>query len=120
MPDNRAVALVDDDPAILDALRFVLELDGYQVAAYDSAPAFLEDQATQPACLITDQHMLGMTGLDLVARLRSQGRNIPALLITGSSSPTIVARASQLGIRVIDKPPNAEELWTFIKAHTSP
>ena len=112
------VAVVDDDPAVLDSLKFLLELAGHPVATYRSAIAFLEDRTAQPACLILDHHMPRMTGLELAARLRAQGGGIPVLLITGSPSPAIIARAAELGIKkVLDKPPTEDELLSFVDAH---
>ena len=113
----RVVAIVDDDSAVLDSLKFLLEVVGYQVATYASAQAWLGDKSITPACIIVDQHMPGMTGLELVQRLRADGVGIPVLLITGSSSPAIVARAAQLGVeKVLEKPPEEDDLLTFVRA----
>lgn len=113
----RVVAIVDDDSAVLDSLKFLLEVVGYRVATYASAQTYLSDGAISPACLILDQHMPGMTGLDLVQRLRDDGASIPVLLITGSPSPAIVARAAQLGIeKVLEKPPEEDDLLSFVRA----
>lgn len=117
MSSSRGIAMVDDDLAVLDSLKFLLELDGYSVATYNSASAFLDDLATDSVCLIVDQHMPHMTGLELATRLRADGDCIPVLLITGSASPAIVARAAQLGIEVLEKPPDEEAMLKFIKAH---
>lgn len=117
MTDNPlgTVAIVDDDHAVLDSLKFLLEVVGHQVATYASAEAFLEDLERRPACAIIDQHMPGMTGLDLTQTLRDQGNNIPILLVTGSPSPAIVARAALLGIvNVLEKPPDEQDLLNFI------
>ena len=62
MSDSRVVAVIDDDVAVLDSLKFLLEVVGYAVVAYNSAAAFLDDRVTRPACLIVDQHMPLMTG----------------------------------------------------------
>jgi len=113
-----AVAIIDDDPAVLDSLRFLLEVAGHTVATYASAAAFQADSVTKHACLILDHHMPQMTGLELVARLRAAGTAIPVLLITGSPSPAIVARAEELGIgRVLEKPPSERDLLSFVDAH---
>lgn len=118
MSHNRIVALVDDDLAVLASLTFLLELAGYKVAAYSSALAFLDDGGNGAACLIVDQHMPHMTGLELAARLRTEGASIPVLLVTGSPSPTIAARAAELEIDgVLEKPPNEHDLLRFIDAH---
>lgn len=115
---GNAIAVVDDDPAVVDSLKFLLETVGYSVVTYASAGAFLADDVVTPACLILDHHMPQMTGLELVARLRSAGASIPILLITGSPSPAIVARAAQLGIeKVLEKPPGEHDLLDFVNAH---
>jgi two-component system response regulator FixJ len=117
--DDRFVAIVDDDLAVLDSLRFLLELEGHKVRTFSSAARFLDNRPASPACLIADQHMPGMTGLDLVARLRGEGINVPILLITGARSATIDARAAQLGVEsVLDKPPAEEEVLRFVRSHS--
>jgi FixJ family two-component response regulator len=117
MSGSRVVAVVDDDLAVLDSLKFLLETAGYAVAAYNSATAFLADGSSRPACLIVDQHMPMMTGLELAARLRDEAAAVPVLLITGSPSPAIVARANQLGIAMLEKPPAEDDVLTFIDRH---
>jgi FixJ family two-component response regulator len=113
------VAVVDDDSAVLDSLKFLLELAGYKVGTYDSAMAFLKDRASRPACLILDQHMPQMTGLELAAKMRTQGMATPILLISGALSSSIIARAAQIGIeRVLGKPPAEDDLLNFVEAHS--
>jgi len=115
---SAAVVVIDDDPAVRDALKFLLEVAGYSVADYASAAAFLDDRTAQPACVIVDQHMLRMTGLDLVVRLRAGGVCVPILLITGSPSPAIAAQAAELRVeKVLEKPPDERELLSFVAAY---
>jgi two-component system, LuxR family, response regulator FixJ len=114
---SRVVALVDDDLAVLESLRLLLELAGYTVAAYSSAAAFLDDHTADPACLISDHRMPRMTGLDLASRLRGEGFGTPILLITGSPSRAIIARAALLGIDVLEKPAHESDIMRFIDAH---
>jgi two-component system, LuxR family, response regulator FixJ len=112
------VAIVDDDGAVLDSLKFLLEVIGYAVATYASPKAFLADSGSPPACLIVDQHMPEMTGLELAQTLRDGGDGIPILLITGSPSPAIVTRAAQLGIvKVLEKPPEEHDLLDFVSSY---
>jgi two-component system response regulator FixJ len=117
MSPSQIVAVVDDDLAVLDSMKFLLEAAGYEVAAYDSATAFLADRAALPACLIVDQQMPNMTGLDLVRHLRKCDVSVPALLITGSPTQSIVARANELGVKVLEKPPVETEVIKFIDAN---
>jgi len=81
------VAVVDDDVAVLDSFKFMLEMAGFVVATYPSAIAYLQHQGMDPRCLILDQHMPEMTGLELTTRLRADGVTIPVLLVTSASSP---------------------------------
>lgn len=105
----------DDNTALLHSLKFLLGTEGYVVVAHASALAFLDDRATQPGCLIVDQQMPGMTGLELVARLRAAGTRIPVLLMTGLLSSDMAARAAQLGIeKVLEKPPEPDALLKFV------
>lgn len=114
--DVRAIALVDDDPAVRDSMRFLLDIAGHSIETYGSAGEFLEQcNLDRVAGLILDHHMPVMTGLELAAQLRLQGRHFPILLITGSPSPAIVARAAELGIEdVLEKPPSETDLLKFV------
>ena len=114
------VAIVDDDAAVRDSLRFLLEIIGYSVETFASAAEFLKTDKQHLACLFLDYQMPEMSGIELAERLRADGSDIPILLITGSSSPAIVARAAELGItRVLEKPPTEEDLLDFINATRS-
>ncbi len=112
-----AVAVIDDDAAVLDSLHFLLEVAGYRVKSYGSAAAFLADDGPRPDCLVLDHHMPQMTGLDLVERLRADGTTVRIMLITGSSSPAIRERAARLGVvKVLEKPPAEHDLLDFVAA----
>ena len=110
------VAIVDDDDAVRDSLQFLLEIAGFQVAAYSSAQQFLND--AKPAdlrCLVVDQHMPDITGLQLVTQVRAQGTRLPIALITGSPSLDLVRRARELGITtVLEKPLTDDILLDFV------
>jgi two-component system, LuxR family, response regulator FixJ len=105
--EPRKVAIVDDDHAVRKSLRFLLEVYGHPVGTFASAADFLKADIRGSACLVLDHHMPRMTGLELVERLRAEGVGIPILLISGMTSPAIVARPAERGIeRVLDKPPS--------------
>lgn len=100
-----AVVLVEDDAALLSALSFSLGIEGHEVFAYSSAEAMLADGLPSGAiCLVVDQQLPGMSGLDLVETLRDAGLSQPAILITGRLNREARARAHAIGIRVVDKP----------------
>ncbi len=114
---RRLVAVVDDDDAVRDSLRFLLEIACHAVATYASAAQFLLDAPVdQLSCLVVDQHMPDQTGLQLVSRLRSQGITLPVALITGSPSPDMVRLARELDVaKVLEKPLDDEVLLDFIE-----
>jgi two-component system response regulator FixJ len=117
MSGNGVVAVIDDDAAVLVSMKFLIGLYGYKVAAYGSALAFLNDRQGNHACLITDQQMPDMSGLELAELLHARVDRIPVLLITASPTPAIVARAALLGIEVLEKPARPEALLKFLSAH---
>ena len=81
------VLVVDDDEAVRDSLKFVLELEGLQVRLYAGAAQLLRDVALPTdGCLLVDYRMPDMDGLELVARLRARNVALPAILITGRLS----------------------------------
>jgi two-component system response regulator FixJ len=114
--DGRTIGIVDDDQAVRDSLRFLLEVVGYPVETFASVAEFLSAERHDLACLILDHHMPQMTGLQLAEKLHADGSSIPILLITGSPSPAIVERANQLDIGALEKPPDEDGLLAFIDA----
>ncbi|MBS0639613.1 MAG: response regulator [Proteobacteria bacterium] len=112
-----AVGIIDDDPAALASLAFLLQALEYEVVAYGSAVDLLKDATVRAACLIVDQHMPEMTGLDLIARLRRDGWAMPVLLVSGALTPVLQARAAELGVRTLAKPFGDDELLHFVAAH---
>jgi two-component system response regulator FixJ len=117
--EHQRVAIVDDDAAVGESLRFLLEVIGHTAQTFDSAADLLAAGLGQIDCLILDYRMPQMTGLQLATKLRADGSRIPILLITGSMSPAIVARTAQLGIQVLEKPPSEEDVLAFIKGSFS-
>jgi two-component system response regulator FixJ len=117
-PECGAVAVVDDDDGVRDALRFVLEAAGFDVHSYRSALAFLPE--AEQCCwryLVVDQQMPGLTGLELVARMRGSGHSVPTLLITGSPSRDLRCRAAALGVNaVLEKPMVNGDLLRYLAA----
>jgi FixJ family two-component response regulator len=113
-----AVAVVDDDDAVRESLRFLLESAGFSVVAYGSAAEFLSHAPLcNLSCLVVDQHMPDQTGLQLVSSLRQRGKRLPIALITGSPSADLLRMAAELGVaRVLEKPLDDESLLQFIAA----
>jgi two-component system response regulator FixJ len=116
MPNTaHEIAVVDDDDAIRDSFRFMLELAGFLVATYASGLEFLASDLARTRCLILDHHMPIMTGLDLVVRLHAAQIRLPIMMITSAPSTALITRAKALGITsVLEKPPTEDELLRFV------
>jgi two-component system CheB/CheR fusion protein len=112
---NLTVHIIDDDDALRDSTRALLESYGHDVRDYHSAEAFLACSCENAGCLLVDYHMPGKTGLDLLEHLFARGHRMPALLMTGRNDPTIAARASRLGVKYLNKPVVADQLITWIE-----
>lgn len=99
------IAVVDDDAAVRNSLKFSLEIDGFAIRTYASAEELLgSGNLNSFQCLVVDQDMPRMTGLELVTTLRAQGVKVPALLISGRLTPAVTRQASVAGIPVVEKP----------------
>lgn len=97
--------LVDDDLALRSALKFALELDGYRVRTFASGEALLEaDLPARNVCLVVDENLPGIGGLDSVGALRARSKDLPALLITSHPGPGLRRRASRMRVPIIEKP----------------
>lgn len=110
------VAVIDDDDDVGDVLGGLLETMGYQVETYRSGMDFLsEAKFDRLACLVVDQNMPSMTGLEVIGNLSDRGIAIPALLITGIHDAEIERKAADLGVMtVLEKPMSHHELLRFI------
>jgi len=108
------ILFVDDEEGVLASGRGILEYLGYEIEAFDSAPAALESFAKDPAAfdlVLTDMTMPKMTGLEFAARLRKIRPNVPIILSTGFSVVLSEEMIARLGIQaLIMKPLVAGEL----------
>jgi len=121
-PDSRRlVYVVDDDEAVRESLVARLEADGIAALCYESAKALLTDaDLSRAAIFIFDVHMPAMSGLDLLAALRAQGRATPAIILTGRADPSLDAAAKRLGAVLLSKPAEDATLLRLVRAATRP
>lgn len=100
------VYLVDDDEAVRDSLTILLESYGIDVRAYESCSDFLAGcEAESNSCLVLDQHLPTMSGLDLLESHAPARLRLPVVMISGRVDPAFRARALAAGaLAVLDKP----------------
>lgn len=115
--DLNIVAIVDDDGDVRDVLDALLEQAGHTVRTYRSGQHLLDDaDLGDVACLVVDQNMPQMTGLDLLRALDKSGQTIPTLLITGAPDPRLSQEARTLGaIEVFSKPIDFTRLLQLVE-----
>lgn len=104
------VLVVEDDLDLLQAIGFSFETEGFTVRAFETGEALLREPVL-PAhgCLVLDQSLPGVGGLDVLKELRERGVVLPAVLIT-TATPAIEDRARLAGAVLVQKPLMASSL----------
>jgi FixJ family two-component response regulator len=115
------VFVVDDDDGAREALGCLLEAEGFGVRTYSSARGVLgETKVPDNSCLVTDYHMPGMDGLELVGELHRRGNSIPATLLTGNPNQHVRERAAAARVPVIEKLNSVNSVVECIQAMVKP
>ena len=118
--NSGTVIVIDDDVALLRALRFSLELEGYNVEVHRGDEAL--DPNTLPkerTCLVIDYLLPGRTGLQVLETLRARGVDLPAVIITTHAGRVVRSVAEDLNAVVVEKPLLGPELSSEIQAQLS-
>jgi PAS domain S-box-containing protein len=116
--DTLKVLLVEDDPAVRDATRMLLSVEGYQVTAVSSLAEALEASRAGIDLLVSDYHLRdGETGTQVIATLRQAlGSPLKAVLVTGDTSTAVRELPRDLNLRIASKPLQAEELLRLLQS----
>lgn len=111
-PAAGRVAVVDDDESVRRALSRLLGVGGLSAESFPSAKSFLDQAQREPfACIVLDIHLGGMSGLDLLERLRAEGREVPVVIITAHDDQASRDRACRGGAAAyLRKPIDAQVL----------
>lgn len=109
------VLLVEGDASLRSALTFSLRIEGYRVEVCESGEALLlRRPPVRPACLVVDERLSGISGLDALAILRGRRIKLPAVLITTQPSAAARRRAAVIDVRIVEKPLLDAELFAAI------
>lgn len=105
------IFIVEDDDAVRDSLKMLLESYGMTVEDYESVQGFSRHYRPGPRqCLVLDQHLAGMTGLDFLASSQGAALELPVILVTGRGDGSIRDRAYDLGVHAYLEKPIPEDL----------
>jgi FixJ family two-component response regulator len=115
--DAPMVYIVDDDPGVLRAFARMLQVDGWAVATFDSAAAFLAYERRAPAaCLVLDVSMPQIDGPALQARLAELDRDLPIVFVTGRGDiPTSVRAMKSGAVDFLTKPVDTKALVAAVR-----
>src|SRR5215831_1602944 len=108
------IIIVDDDPAVRDALSVVFSLEGFHVTSFGDGQSLLAAaRARTPSCIILDVHMPGRSGLDILRELNAQDYAAPIFIISGQGDIPMAVDAIKNGaLDFIEKPFRGSEIVT--------
>ncbi len=116
------VAVLDDEPEMLKAMRRLLASRGFRVDTYERGADLLTalEGSPRPDCLVLDLHMPEMSGFDVLEAMRTRQTPVPVIVITGHDEPGMEERSRMLGaVGYHKKPVDREELFSAIEAARS-
>jgi len=110
------VSVVEDDADLLEAIRFSLLAEGYEVRAHETASAALSDpELASTTCFVVDQKLPDADGVDLISELRRRGLANAAIMITTNPDAKSRAACRALGVPIVEKPLLGESLNACIR-----
>lgn len=118
MQPEPLIYVIDDDEAVRQSLEFVLKTAGMTARGFDSATAFLEVlPQIRSGCIVTDVRMPGITGIDLLRRVKELGIDIPVIVITGHGDISLAVEAMKIGaIDFLEKPFDDDTLLAAVRS----
>jgi FixJ family two-component response regulator len=106
VPRHLEIAVIDDDESFRIALVESLSSLGYGASGCASAEDYIDAIGGRSFnCIVTDIHMPGMSGLDLMKCLASRGATTPVILITARSDSNLEAKAAAAGAACLLRKP---------------
>ncbi|MFZ0423324.1 MAG: response regulator FixJ [Xanthobacteraceae bacterium] len=119
MPSDAGIVhVIDDDEALRESLTFLLRSAKHDVRSYASAKAFLDAlPEASLGCIITDVRMPGMSGIELLRRLRELNVAVPVIVVTGHGDVALAVEAMKIGaVDFLEKPFDDEVLMASVDA----
>lgn len=115
--ETPTIVVVEEDASLRRSLSFSLAAQGFAVRAYANADELLSlAELPNRGCLVLDDKLSDMNGLDLVAALRRRAVALPIILVATNPSLTMRRRAAQAGVPMIEKPLLGDSLLNGILA----
>jgi two-component system response regulator FixJ len=118
MGGSELVHIIDDDDALRDSLSFLLSTVGIKTKSYETATGYSNDpERGACGCILTDVRMPGMSGIDLLRKLKSDGITVPVIVMTGHGDVPLAVEAMKLGaLDFVEKPFNDDALIASVRS----
>ena len=116
LPQSFRILIVDDDPVVGDALKVVLESNGYEVVLVDNGRAgIIEANSRRFDLGIIDLFLSDISGLQAIRSIKAKQTEFPIILITGNGTPKAFAEARRLGVLgILEKPFRPDDILELI------
>lgn len=111
------ICIIEDDAAVRESLRLMLELHGYHVEEFEDGSQFLtRGRFDNVLCIILDLNLPGENGLQILSRLRAQAIATPTFIVTGRADAGVRKEAMRLeALALFEKPLPARELLAAVE-----
>jgi FixJ family two-component response regulator len=105
LPPQSTVYLIDDHKPVRDAIRVLLETEGFSVIDFASAVEFLQcPREIGHGCIVTDIQMPGMSGLQLIEAVRAHDKSVQIIVITGHPVAAVRRAVKEADATMLVKP----------------
>lgn len=122
MTQPARIVIIDDERSVRSGLSNLLQSEGYDTCAFESAEAFLNDKnaLTDASLLIIDIKLKGLSGLQLYRQLLARAKPPPVIFISGHEDESLPCSAPDLrAVRLLRKPINIDTLLEQIRSELS-
>lgn len=103
--EKQIVFIVDDDVAVCESLKLMLDTIGISTSIFHNAADFLNNYCNESGCVVLDVRMPGMSGIELQSKMRAHDIYIPVIIITGHGDISMAVEAVKAGaLDFIEKP----------------
>ncbi|MBY4636495.1 response regulator [Sphingopyxis sp. XHP0097] len=118
MQNEPVVHVIDDDEGVRESLAFLLDCSEIATRTYESAMEFIDAlPKVERGCIVTDVRMPGMSGIELLSRLRALGVTDPVIVITGHADVPMAIQALHAGVSdFIEKPFSDEAILLAVRS----
>jgi two-component system response regulator FixJ len=115
------IYVIDDDEAVRQSLEFLLKTAGIKVRGFESAGEFLDIlPQVDCGCVVTDVRMPGITGIELLRRVKESSADLPVIVITGHGDISLAVEAMKIGaVDFLEKPFDDDQLIAAVRSALS-